>query len=763
MDERVLSAALAGLLDGVERLAQVTGQTLPEGLPKSFTADTLARLSLAQHLIYGSTLNMTDAPADWPYLQSVFNRLHEFNGSDFLRPKRLAFEAIRSDKIPAGQSAAAECALMGPDFVSALQGVAMVSEPRWQIEALLDVMQNFGWAVAAGPDLPDVSLFNQTRVAAALAAALAADERLPEWCAGATGSDAEICALVLGDVNGVQDFIYSLASRGAAKTLRGRSFYVQLLTEVIAEYILDQLHLPLTNLLYAGGGNFYLLIGAEQSGQLAAIRTDVTQRLNIAHEGALNMTLGETVVKAFEFRTGQFATAWSRLHTEVSRRKRRPFEALDATEMFKLTGSELGVGGDEDATCSICGSEKQAGEHFHSEEFGGDTVRKCESCKSLEQLGNDLAKATHLIWLKLLAPETPRSRNVRNWQAGLRNFGAHFVAVNAKEKPDESYLRLNTKPMFARIAPVGDSQRVSYIDQLQQELNGVPTLTISRLFAQLVARGEDGRPLTFDEIGDKTQLKRWAVLRMDVDNLGALFQHGFITNSENRLTLVRVTGLSFALRLFFEGLLPKLAEADPIFDNVLYLQYAGGDDVFLVGTWDALPKFALRVCKAFREYVAGNRKVTLSAGISLADLRYPLYQAAEDTEKAEKAAKHHGKNAVTFLNQTLGWDDFMEASAWADQLAEWAKDNQIRKALIQTLLEVGAAYRADRERDKPRFGRWMWMLAYHITRAAQRAHAPLVKEGLANIERLMLTPQGIHTMTLAARWAELASRESSGR
>ena len=36
------------------------------------------------------------------------------------------------------------------------------------------------------------------------------------------------------------------------------------------------------------------------------------------------------------------------------------------------------------------------------------------------------------------------------------------------------------------------------------------------------------------------------------------------------------------------------------------------------------------------------------------------------------------------------------------------------------LLEVGASFRKDQDLGKPQFGRWMWMLAYHITRAAQR-------------------------------------------
>jgi CRISPR-associated protein, Csm1 family len=58
---------------------------------------------------------------------------------------------------------------------------------------------------------------------------------------------------------------------GAARTLRGRSFYVQLLTEGVADFILRRLGLPPTNLIYAGGGNFYLLAGVSQQERLKGV------------------------------------------------------------------------------------------------------------------------------------------------------------------------------------------------------------------------------------------------------------------------------------------------------------------------------------------------------------------------------------------------------------------------------------------------------------------------------------------------------------
>ncbi len=99
-------------------------------------------------------------------------------------------------------------------------------------------------------------LFDHMRVNAAISACLALD--------ASSGKVDEIsdpvCLLVWGDISGLQKFIYRLASEGAAKSLRARSFYVQLLSEALADAILLELGLPMTNMIYVGGGGFQMLV-----------------------------------------------------------------------------------------------------------------------------------------------------------------------------------------------------------------------------------------------------------------------------------------------------------------------------------------------------------------------------------------------------------------------------------------------------------------------------------------------------------------------
>ena len=107
--------------------------------------------------------------------------------------------------------------------------------------------------------------------------------------------------LVGGDISGVQDFIYTISADGAASALRGRSFYLQLLNEILPRLILDELHLPLTNLIYTGGGNFYLLVHASDQKKLDILRERISRILWAHHCGELYLALASLPSKKLIF------------------------------------------------------------------------------------------------------------------------------------------------------------------------------------------------------------------------------------------------------------------------------------------------------------------------------------------------------------------------------------------------------------------------------------------------------------------------------
>ncbi len=211
--------------------------------------------------------------------------------------------------------------------------------------------------------------------------------------------------------------------------------------------------------------------------------------------------------------------------------------------------------------------------------------------------------------------------------------------------------------------------------------------------------------------------------------------------------------------------------------NRLYVQYSGGDDLFVVGSWDALPEFALTVRDSFREYVCHNPAVTLSGGISLAGMKYPLYQAAEDAEEAEGQAKKYRrpdkreKDALSFLGQAVGWEEFENVKNQAYELRDWCGGDNARmpRALIQNLLAIYTEYRDERDeaikkgRWKPHhdnfYGPWRWHLAYMFGRRINDRKTPEdIRGKLADLEKDMLYSRKIETIGLAARWAQYLIR-----
>jgi len=621
------------------------------------------------------------------------------------------------------------------------------------LENLLAVLQEFVWGIPSAfwKSAPDVSLYDHLRTTAALAACLAADARDKTWCQGVEEDlqnhrpSRDVALLVGGDLSGIQDFIYALTSSGAAKSLRARSFYLHVLSEVIALNMLEMLGLPLTNLIYVGGGGFHALVPCRAEHDLPDIAQMLTDKLMRAHQGKLGLTLVWEQVRADEF--GAFNHVYERLGRALNRKKRQPFAQASATELAKQIGEPLTLGGNAIEFCEVTGDD------WDMEKRGDE--RKTRFVWSLEKLGQQLHSATHLILLPVDASPLERPHT---WQDGLRYFGFDVTILADHDQPTFDSHGL---VRVWRLDPACPRERErTWLASLQPQV-----VLTDHPVARLVPLDESRNVMTFDELSEKQSkgIKRWGVLRMDVDNLGALFRDGF----GDKASLGRIASLSFALRVFFEGWLPQLAGDD--LKDKLYIQYAGGDDLFVVGAWDALPQFAQRVRESFREFTSGNPAFTLSGGISIVESKFPIYQAARLAGEAEDTAKafRAQKDAIRFLEHTGDWQSFGEIKRNAEELAGWRGAHLIPAALFQTILAlrqqiIMARDIARRKRQpKPVYGRWMWMAAYQLKRvedAVKREHTE-VKNGIEKIQRTFLTPgDDSERWGVAARWAQFLTR-----
>ena len=228
------------------------------------------------------------------------------------------------------------------------------------------------------------------------------------------------------------------------------------------------------------------------------------------------------------------------------------------------------------------------------------------------------------------------------------------------------------------------------------------------------------------------------------------------------------------MRLFFEGYVPSLAQEvnSRTGEPRVYLMYAGGDDLFVVGGWSDLPHLAQRIRQDFGKFACSNPLVTISGGISLAlDGKYPLYQVARAAGSAEALAKDAGRNALTFLGQPLPWDkEYAQVAARVAQLAQWVEqDGPLPRSFLMTLRAIDAQWRRWRKdesglraryqhRDKALYlGPWQWRLIYSLTRAVERSKNNDLKREVDALVQSILDGE-IYTLGLSTRWAELLTR-----
>lgn len=568
----------------------------------------------------------------------------------------------------------------------------------------------------------------------------------------------EVAVLIGGDISGVQDFIYSITSKRAAKTLRGRSFYLQLLTEAILRYLLRELELAYTNVIYSGGGHFFLLAPLSVLDPLKTIQKEISRKMLRHHGTRLYLALGHTRLKAEDFKLGRFPDCWQRMHKDVNRAKQQRYRELGG-EFYPLVFAPEEHGGNREKICSVCGEERPGTRQLQDAED-----RVCPLCASFaDDIGKELPGTDHVL-LGLGEPEKQPEGSALNV---LREFGLEIVWGSEIDAAKPAAFPEQKKVERVLIWTLGD-------DVYGQEVSTDLPAAFKKQYTVNLIPEEKGRPLTFDKLQEEARgIPRLGVLRMDVDNLGDIFSKGL----GDQASLARLSTLSFQVSLFFEGWIKKRCEEEP-FQGLIYAVYAGGDDVFLIGAWHIMPELARTISRDLHTFTGQHPDIHLSGGLSFIHGKYPVYQAAEDAGVQEKQAKAHpGKNAFSFLGKVFTWDDFQQVEEQYRRLLRVAgKPGQIipeldqkplngPQSLLQTLRELlQEKEKRRKENQRLQYGPWIWHGVYRLRRLEEqykKQNRELAGEiGQIRKELDEHEYQNLGQWGKAARWAQLRLRTS---
>mgnify|MGYP000597696258 FL=1 len=500
----------------------------------------------------------------------------------------------------------------------------------------------------------DISLYVHSKITSAVASCMKLyfDEQqiqdYKKYCFNSGSKifrNEKIYLLVSGDISGIQDFIYTIPSKGALKTLRGRSLYIDLLLEEFIDEYLEQIGLSRANVLYSGGGHFYILVPNIEDTKKAIDKLQAKMNRWLMENIGINLYLAigmaecsaNNLMKS-EAQGNLFATVNKKLKDDKTIRYSKDEDFLEYifnVEKEKDTAKK---------ECNICHNLVDKLWKYNSDE-----EIACEFCLNLYKLGQDILTQDLVFVI-----------SGEKIDGGIKIFGKdkdlYMYAVNIEDID-----------MFK-----GKILRIYSKNNLLEN-----DLAIRLYLADYSAKNENDEVMTFDDLAKSSckidkGIKRLGVLRLDVDDLGIAFSSGFVNDKdkiEDNLryaTLSRYADLSKDISMFFKVAINKICAGDLTgcvdFEEKAFnifgiakaqkrkvnIIYAGGDDLFLVGAWDEVLEVAIDINRAFKQFT--NGKLTLSAGMAMFSPTYPISKMAEIAGLLVQMSKNRkDKNSIALF------------------------------------------------------------------------------------------------------------------
>lgn len=549
---------------------------------------------------YGSVIQKADelikfekpAITGRPYLESIFNVLNGNNA-------KMIYQACRLDdrtaeiNYPVSQAADDQsdyCKRATEHINSVL--IEMVCSEIW-LNRFFEVLESELTYLPGTLQDPDISLFDQSKLCAAFALCL---------CDKQDNADEEFLLYSM-DFSGIQDFIYTIQKKGAMRTLRARSFYLEILMENAIDDVLEGIGLSRINVLYSGGGHCYMLLpnGTETVGKLEDCNKKLNDWLIDTFDISLFVGHGYAICSANTLRNvpeGSYSDLFRSISRMISSNKANRY---DSAQLLRINNRKI-----EDHTreCKVC----------HRLDRLNDE-NECSVCSAIKQFSNDILYNNYFV--------------ADDDTSGVPLPGNRYLHGYKSEVIDSANKRSYRKRVCENDGSyglwIGDYTSFNTLEEMAESAK---------------------RKGCIDRIG---------IIRADVDNLGSAISTGFDKTVGGNI--MRTSALSRQLTLFFKSHInsilshPKFDLGKTVFEKGrnATICYAGGDDLFIIGEWDDIIGFAADLSNAFDKFTQGT--LSISAGIGIYDSKYPISRIAYETAELEDMSKKlPGKSAVTLLD-----------------------------------------------------------------------------------------------------------------
>lgn len=560
------------------------------------------------------------------------------------------------------------------------------------IDALDSLLEKYLWSIPSNTvdAAPTDSLYYHSKNTAAVASALylyyQAHPKLKSQLSTLDTSENQALILIGGDLSGIQSYLFDLNpehSKGAAKTLRSRSFKIKMLCDIVLQRICRELSIPRQCILMNAGGKFMLLAPNTQTVQdyMPGLKSETEREFFQQFQGAISLNLDwQTQIRFQDLMMNHFPDTLDSFinHLEQSKlHKHSSYLRQDSawkSENFVLQ-----------QPCHYANLCMQCGRRTVEQE--GDT---CAHCRIEIKLGEIIPKTTHyIIHQGQASGETHITLYDQAWvlepfQPGSKIHDDDYVFC-VKDLAGKALLHYPFKALATALP------RYHALTAAQKHL-------LSK--AGKDASERDSDVLSFDQLAllsmKETANNKYlgvpfnAVLKGDVDNLGNIFSLGLRYDrsgkkQEQGYSITQYATLSATIDWFFSAYLPEMIEASPKYSNKVYIVYTGGDDFCLIGPWNIMLDLAIELDREFKSYCGAHPDLHFSAALRLmhskSPIRFAIQQAEEDLAEAKRYRAnpdqtHPDKDAIYLFETLVPWQDMKAVMDWGDHFERWLRESE---------------------------------------------------------------------------------------
>lgn len=494
-----------------------------------------------------------------------------------------------------------------------------------------------------------VSLFDHLKISSAIASCL-----YDKTC-----YDQEMFYMLEIDVSGIQSFIYQVVEGsgtkpGLSKALRGRSILVGLITNAISYAFLNEFGLTVSNILFNTGGGSMILLPYNQSIEKRVMDLSKKIRKSLFDFFQTDITFVNAMLPVNKKELETFQTDKAiELKSLLGRNKMRKYQDIidDADFFFDKI--------DFNSKCNTCGRVSKS--------------EQCFICKMVEKISQIYTK-NESFGIVYDFNKTIDIKNIETLDLGF----VRLLFIN-----DKSYLI--------------DDEISWYVDSINNFGFGNEIMTANDVpldkDSNTILSFEKILKLTPEEYGDK----KLAILKMDVDNLGGIFAFGLKASDEPRVqrSISKYVTMSRLMEFFFgheiknicrEVSLKISENIDDIKNGTMfYINYAGGDDLVIIGSAYSIVELALEIHKRFTEFT-NNKNITISGGINFQNDKKPIRFGVQMSEEALSMSKDGDKNAITLLNTTVPFVEFEELLVEVKEICKFILEGKLSRTMLYNLM-----------------------------------------------------------------------------